>query len=70
MPNHLLSDAPVEEFIQNRANAENITPAVAKLLTNTELNQQVRVSLESLLPSLKRNANKRATDAIITELQR
>ena len=70
MPNHLLSDAPVEEFIQDRANAENITPAVAKLLTDTDYNQQVRLSLESLLPSLKHNASKRAADVITTELQR
>ena len=70
MPNHLLDGAPVAEFIQHDAKAENIEPAIARLLTDKNYNKQIRARLQTLLPILKCNASKTAAEAIIEVLSR
>lgn len=66
MPNHLLNDPIVPEFLQEKATVENLSNAINRYLSDDEL---YRVSCEKLATihlSLNMNSNSKAAAAILS----
>ena len=66
MPNHLLPSPMVPELIQENATGENIYQAVKTYLDAPERMEEIRVAFHHIFQSLKRNADKRAAETIIS----
>jgi lipid-A-disaccharide synthase len=70
MPNHLLDEPIVSEFIQADATADRLAPAVLELLQDESANMLMREKLGKILGSLRCNASALAAEAVISECQK
>jgi len=66
MPNNLLGEPIVPEFLQQRATAGNIVPALANYLNDDELRRSVGDQFNSILDSLRQGANQKAAQAVLS----
>ncbi|MFT5111677.1 MAG: lipid-A-disaccharide synthase [Parasphingorhabdus sp.] len=69
MPNHLLEQAPVPEFIQQQATADNLFNGVKYFLQNESERLALREKLLGIQTSLQLNADISAAQAVLTELE-
>ena len=65
LPNLLMEEPLVPEFIQDEATAENLSQAVIDFLENPERCADIRVAFDSLRSDLARDADARAAAAVI-----
>ena len=70
MPNHLLEQPAVPEFIQRDATAGNLMPAVLRLLEDPTANESMRRQLGGILQNLKMDASERAAEAVLDVVSR
>ncbi len=65
MPNHLLPEPIVPEYLQDEARPENLLRAVEKYLLDESANAAMRRSLGGILESLKMNADAASARAVL-----
>jgi lipid-A-disaccharide synthase len=66
MPNNLLDEPIVPEFMQERATVANLVPAVAEYLDNPVLCNEVKKRFDGILQTLRRGANQRAAQTVLS----
>lgn len=70
MPNHLLDEPIVPEFLQNEATVENLSSAVLKYLNDDQLYASTAQALATIHPKLDRNSDRRAASAVLSFLEK
>tara|TARA_A100001037_G_C15053955_1_gene591463 strand:- start:82 stop:1227 length:1146 start_codon:yes stop_codon:yes gene_type:complete len=70
MPNHLMPEPLVPEFLQKEATQENLVPAVQQLLLDTAARQRMRDSLLRIQEVLNMDTNEQIVDAILEKVER
>ena len=65
MPNHLMPEPLVPEFLQKDATEENLVPAIQQLLLDTEAAEGMRCSLLGIQEALNMDTNERIVDTIL-----
>lgn len=65
MPNHLLEQPIVPEFIQQRVTPENLSAAVNEYLVNEKANADMRAELSKIRGALALGADARAAEVVI-----
>jgi len=66
MPNNLLDEPIVPEFMQNRATVANLVQAVAAYLDNPVLCGEVKKRFDGILRTLRQGANQRAAQTVLS----
>ena len=66
MPNNLLERPIVPEFLQKRATEANLVPALAAYLDDAELRQSTSEQFAGILQTLRRGANQRAAELVLS----
>jgi len=70
MPNHLMPEPLVPEFLQQEATEENLAPAVQRLLSDSGTADRMRNSLLEIQETLNLDTNGRIVDAILDRTAR
>ena len=70
MPNLLLDEGVIPEFVQEAATAENLAGAVRELLADPDRRTAIRARFEALREELAVDSNARAADAVLAMLAR
>ncbi|HCL95047.1 MAG: lipid-A-disaccharide synthase [Proteobacteria bacterium TMED51] len=70
MPNHLMPEPLVPEFLQKEATEENLVPAVQQLLLDTGARQRMRDSLLRIQEVLNMDTNEQIVDTILEKVER
>ena len=70
MPNHLMPEPLVPEFLQKEATEENLVPAVQQLLLDTGVRQRMRDSLLRIQEVLNMDTNEQIVDTILEKVER
>ena len=70
MPNHLMPQPLVPEFLQKAATEENLVPAVQRLLSDSGEIEKIRNSLLGIHETLNLDTNGRIADAILERVKR
>ena len=70
MPNHLMPEPLVPEFLQKEATEENLVPAVQQLLLDTRARQRMRDSLLRIQEVLNMDTNEQIVDTILEKVER
>jgi len=70
MPNHLMPEPLVPEFLQKDATEENLVPAIQQLLLDTEAAEGMRCSLLGIQEALNMDTNERIVDTILDLVRR
>ena len=65
MPNLLLGERVIPEFVQEAATAENLAAAVRELLADPERRRSIRARFETLRKALAVDSDSRAADAVL-----
>ena len=65
MPNLLLDEGVIPEFVQEAATAANLAEAVGELLADSERRDAVRARFEALRKELAVDSDARAADAVM-----
>ena len=65
MPNHLMPEPLVPEFLQKDATEENLVPAIQQLLVDREAAEGMRCSLLGIQEALNMDTNERIVDTIL-----
>ena len=68
MPNHLLDEPIVPEYLQSEATVENLSTAVMKYLNDDKLYASTSQALATIHPKLDKNSDRRAALAILSFL--
>tara|TARA_B100002052_G_C15677346_1_gene504490 strand:- start:138 stop:638 length:501 start_codon:yes stop_codon:yes gene_type:complete len=70
MPNHLMPEPLVPEFLQKAATEENLVPAVQRLLSDADAIEQIRDSLLGIRETLNLDTNDRIAEVILERVRR
>ena len=70
MPNHLMPEPLVPEFLQKDATEENLVPAIQQLLVDREAAERMRCSLLGIQEALNMDTNERIVDTILDLVRR
>ena len=70
MPNHLMPEPLVPEFLQKDATEENLVPAIQQLLVDREAAEGMRCSLLGIQRALNMDTNERIVDTILDLVRR
>ena len=70
MPNHLMPEPLVPEFLQKDATEENLVPAIQQLLVDREAAEGMRCSLLGIQEALNMDTNERIVDTILDLVRR
>lgn len=70
MPNHLMPEPLVPEFLQKAATEENLVPAVQRLLSDADAIEQIRDSLLGIRETLNLDTNDRIAEVILERARR
>ena len=70
MPNHLMPEPLVPEFLQKEATEENLVPAVLQLLADTGATDRMRHALLGIQEVLNLDTNERIVDTILDRVKR
>ncbi len=70
MPNHLMPEPLVPEFLQKAATEENLVRALQRLLSDADAIEQTRDSLLGIHETLNLDTNYRIAEAILERVRR